>query len=364
MSDIEQEPIMTQRGRDARTGHSRIGRAWGAILSAVAVLAVAAAAVAASTGGHAPSAGATAGASAGALARTSANGVVPWTGRPAPAYTAPVVAAPAAPRALYPACTASDLAGSVSATYGIGTGRYTRYLVLKNVSGGACTLSGAPGAVAGVRQGGSRATLNGPASTVLDPNLSGPANLRPGQSAQVAITTVSMCTGSAATCARSSYAQVVLTIGGGQVRFAFPARQPFSMVNSGGIAVSAFGVPAPPPAAAASPLDVLKVSTTASKTLAAGGTENFQVTLRNPTGRAVALSPCPSYAEFVTPLGSSPRSQVHRYYLNCGAASTVPAGGSVTFAMRLPVPDKAGAAKYGWVLQGTSLQFGGAAKIG
>jgi hypothetical protein len=136
------------------------------------------------------------------------------------------------------------------------------------------------------------------------------------------------------------------------------------MVDGGGIAVSTFGVPAPASTPVTSPLDVLTVTITTPKTLTAGVIENYQVTLHNPTRHAVALTPCPSYEEFVTPLSSGPGIQVHRYFLNCSAAPAIPAGGSVTFAMRLPVPGGTGLAKYGWRLQGTSVEGGGAVTVG
>jgi hypothetical protein len=368
MSDMEQSRIKTHRGKAGPRGRGasswgpskevrqpRIGRALSAALSAAAVVAVAVAAVVLATAGHART-------GAPPLA-TSGRGAVPWTDRPAPAYAAPAGSAAPAAHARYAACTASDLAGSVSTTFGLGAGQYTRFLVLKNVSRSACTLSGGPSAIAGMRQSGSRTVLAGQAAAMPDPNLIGPANLRPGQHAQLAITTEVMCQNGAAACARSSYAQVIIGVRGGQVRFAFPSHQPFTLVKGGSLTVSTFGVPGPAAAPVTSPLDALKVSMTAPRTVPADTVENFQVTLHNPTTHAVALAPCPSYAEFVTPLGRKVGIQVRRYFLNCGAAPSIPAGGSVTFAMRLPVPDVTGLAKYGWLLQGTSLEAGGIVSV-
>jgi hypothetical protein len=245
----------------------------------------------------------------------------------------------------------------------MGAGQYTRYLVLTNVSGRACTLSGAPSLITGLRPGGRLATLAGPASLSADPNLIGPANLRPGQSAQLAITTESMCPAGAASCARRSYAQVAVGVRDGQVRVSFPRSQPLSVITGGGIAVSAFGVPAAPPALISSPLDVLTVAIAAPSAMTAGTTADYRVTLRNPTSHAVALSPCPSYAEYVAPLGTSLSQDTHRYFLNCGAVSAIPARGSVTFTMRIAIPSATGPAKYGWILQGTSVEAGGTATV-
>jgi hypothetical protein len=122
-------------------------------------------------------------------------GVVPWVDRPAPAYApAPPPPPPPPPPARYVPCTAGGLTGRVGGV-GMGTGHYTRYLLLTNVSGYACTLEGGPSQITGVRRDGRRVRL----ATGATPGISlgygllGPANLRPGQSAQVALTTTTMC---------------------------------------------------------------------------------------------------------------------------------------------------------------------------
>ncbi len=338
----------------ASTGRRGIGRAGGAALSATGVVVVAVAAVMLAGGPGTNQAAPSAGSSAGA---------VPWANRPAPAYTPPAARVAAAPRGRYPACAAAGLVGRVSSAFGMGAGQYTRYLVLTNVSGRPCTLSGAPSVITGLRPGGRRAALAGPASVSADPNLIGQANLRPGQSAQLAITTTSMCPAGAASCARRSYAQVAVGVRGGQVRVGFPRSQPLSVITGAGIAVSAFGLPAPPPGLVSSPLDALTVASAAPKAMPGGTTVDYRVTLRNPTSHAVALRPCPSYAEFVASPGTSLSQDTHRYFLNCGAVSAIPARGSVTFIMRVAVPSTTGPAKYGWILQGTSVESGGAVTV-
>ena len=348
-------PGLFRRAADAGTGRRRPGRAAGAALSAAAVLVVAAAAVAlAGVVGRAHQTGSPA---------SSPAGVVPWVNRPAAAYVPSALPAAAAPHAKYPPCGTADLAGRVSSSFGIGAGRYTRYLVLTNVSGRACTLSGGPSAISGIQAGGGRTAIAGPASVSADPQLIGPANLRPGQSAQLAITTASLCPSGAATCPRRSYAQVAISIRGGQLRVSFAASQPLSVISGGGLAVSTFGVPATQTDQISSPLDALTVTIATPRTLTAGTTDSYRVTLRNPSSHPVALSPCPSYAEFVAPMGSNLSHDVHRYFLNCGAVSAIPAGGSVTFAMRVAVPKAGGLAKFGWILQGTSVEGGGAVTV-
>ena len=87
----------------------------------------------------------------------------------------------------------------------------------------------------------------------------------------------------------------------------------------------------------------------------AGQVLAYTVTLTNPSGSDVPLNPCPAYDEFV---GSGSTTvwvaTIRHYYLNCDATSSIPAGGSLTFEMRLTLPadQPGGMAKFGWDLQG------------
>ena len=74
--------------------------------------------------------------------------------------------------------------------------------------------------------------------------------------------------------------------------------------------------------------------------------------------RPFSLRPCPSYAEFLGGLmgPGAPRSHLVRYYyLNCGTVRAIPARGSVTYQMKLPLPSGLPAgvyAKLDWQIQG------------
>src|SRR6266542_853427 len=150
-----------------------------------------------------------------AVSRThSPAGAVPWVDRPAPAYTPPAPPPPTAPPAKYAPCTAADLTGRLSKNFGAYMGHYVRYLVLANVSGRPCTLAGGPSEVTGLRADGSRVRLARASGDGPDPNLIGPANLRPGHSAQIAITTASMCPDAPASCRKDDYTAVAVGIGG------------------------------------------------------------------------------------------------------------------------------------------------------
>jgi len=142
-------------------------------------------------------------------------------------------------------------------------------------------------------------------------------------------------------------------LGGGRVRVAFPAA--LNLIC--GLEASRFGAPPPPSPASRSPLNVLTATAAVPATLIAGAMASYLVTLRNHSAAAVRLAPCPSYTEYLG-VSSGPGNSgyvVRHYYLNCAAVRRIPARGSVTFAMRMPVPAPTGQAKFDWQLQGADV---------
>ena len=295
-------------------------------------------------------------------------GVVPWVDRPAPPFSPPPPRPPPSPPpAKYAPCTAAELTGRPGVT-GVGAGNVTRNLVFTNTSGRACTLAGGPREITGVRRDGRRVRLvTGAVSGIsLDYGLLGPANLQPGQSAQVVLHTTDMCPKAIEGRIDNFIALEVGIQHSGAVRIDFPPGQPYKAVC--GVNAYTFGVALPPAPKHSSPLDVLTVTRSMPRRLTAGTTASYTVTLRNPTSHPVALRPCPSYLEFVQPIGTKPPpwAALPRYYLNCQAAPEIPAHRSVTFAMRVPVPaisGRARSAKYGWMLQDTGVETGGAVTV-
>ena len=77
----------------------------------------------------------------------------------------------------------------------------------------------------------------------------------------------------------------------------------------------------------------------------AGKVFEYTVTLSNPTYSDIKLEPCPSYTEALN-------GQEQTLLLNCQYAPVIPAKGSVSFAMQIPVPADTppGLAKLGWWL--------------
>ena len=90
-------------------------------------------------------------------------------------------------------------------------------------------------------------------------------------------------------------------------------------------------------------------------TLTAGVTASYTVTLRNYSRAPVRLTPCPSYTESLGVFSGPDRPLARHYYLNCAAVRRIAAYGSVTCAMRIPVPAGAGQGKLDWQLQATNV---------
>jgi hypothetical protein len=276
-------------------------------------------------------------------------GAVPWVNRPAPAYVQPL---PPRPTAAYPPCRARQLAGRPGRG-GPAAGTVYQEVRLINRSNRPCTLSGGPAAVTGVRVSGGTTTLTrvamGDGFNLAGP---GPANLRPGHSGWVTLSYGDGCP-ALTSGGKAGYRTLFIVLDGGRVRVEFPVA--LNLVC--GLTASRFGAPPPPPPSSRSPLNVLTATIAVPATLSAGATASYTVTLRNHSAAPVRLAPCPSYTEYLG-VFSGPGRRLYltrHYYLNCAAVRRITAHGSVTFAMRIPVPAGAGLAKLDWQLQDTNV---------
>ena len=81
---------------------------------------------------------------------------------------------------------------------------------------------------------------------------------------------------------------------------------------------------------------------------ASGSTLDYTVTLSNTAKKSVTFQTCPTYKESANVYGKGKTSQ--SYQLNCSGARTIAPGSSVTYAMRLDLPDATGDLKVGWFL--------------
>jgi hypothetical protein len=270
-------------------------------------------------------------------------GIVPWVDAPAPAFVEPTPAP-------YPTdarpCRPEDLAVKVGEG-GAGLGNTNLPVSFVNKSGSACLLAGSP-AIAGLTAAGTPVPLMAAEGSYFgDP---GPkADMGPG-----GVTALNISGADACPAVLGGAHKVYPTL-----RISLPAGGSIDIPGGGfdavcGVSVSAFGVPADAPSAAWPPPSPLTAAIHAPATAAPGAVLEFTVTLANPTGADVALDPCPAYTEFVGSGDTTWVATIRDYYLNCATASTIPAGGTLTFAMRLALPanQPAGMAKFGWDIQG------------
>lgn len=277
--------------------------------------------------------------------------VVPWVDQTAPTYTAPPGPTP---KKAYRRCHASQLGGRAGRGGGA-AGTFYQEIRLTNRSRQPCTLSGAPGAIIGVRASGRRVNLSRSIDKAVGANLigPGPANLRPGKAGWLTLAYPDGCD-AIMNGEKDDFTSLrILLDTSGRVRVDLPA--PLNVVC--GLSSSRFGAPRPSPQDT-SRLNALSATVHLPAALLAGAIVGYTVTLHNKSMQDLALSPCPSYAEYLSPLQHLAQRVVQRYYLNCHAAAEIAAGGSLTFAMQMAVPNATGPAKYLWQLQSSNVTSG------
>jgi hypothetical protein len=247
-------------------------------------------------------------------------------------------------------CRAADLTVS-HGELGYATGHTNVGVYLTSHSGTACRLGGYP-AVAGVAANGAVIPLHAQHGGFF--GSPGPsADIERGQTAAIYISGADDCA-RALDGEHQIYPELLIGLpAGGTVAV---HRTGFDAIC--GVSVSSFGVPADQPQwPAPSPLTA---RITAGPTARAGTDFGFLVTLTNPTARPFSLRPCPSYAEFLGGLmgsGATKSSLVRYYYLNCSSVRSIPAHGSVTYQMKLPLPSRLPVGFYSkldWQIQGGS----------
>ncbi len=277
-------------------------------------------------------------------ASSSAPGVVPWVNRSAtpsePAPTPP-------PGAFARPCGPSDLHVSVGRV-GQAMGNLNLPVTLVNRSTTACSLSGYP-SLSGVSSTGASVPLRvAHGSYFGDPGSAG--NLKPGGVGGLNI-------GGGAECAAArngvNRTYPVLRIGlpaGGTVDI--PAAFDTSCV----VDVSALGaIPLTNPTEP--PVSPLQAEISAPATVEQGAVLAYVVALHNTGATAYPLEPCPDFEQALGTGSSAGWVATITYgLLNCDAVHEVPAGGTVSYEMRLAVPidQPTGDAKFTWLLLGDS----------
>jgi len=218
-----------------------------------------------------------------------------------------------------------------------GGGGTTWYgVTLTNVSSSPCELSGYPTSLSGVRANGQSVNLH-PAENLT--NLGGEAsgNIGPGESGSVFLGTNNACFGER-TIVPGTFAAARFGLpGGGVLTVAAQMIGPYRFEC--GASVSPIAVQTPPPTFGPDPLAYLAnltVSLHAPAMVRAGDVLHYTMTLTNPTGGSVVLSPCPSYLERLEWI--LPRAVGAQYQLNCAPAHPLGPGTRETLALELPIP--------------------------
>lgn len=295
--------------------------------------------------------------------RSGSAGVVAWTSTPAPptspSTTTTTTLAPALP------CARSSL-GIEPGRGAAAAGNELSNAVLTNIGQTTCRLSGYP-RVFGVTTTGERVLIRTGHSPFF-PNLV-PADIRPGHKASVFISGADVCLGETTSTdglRAVPYRRLLLVLPhheGSVVMKSFPPCEPLA-VSRVGVEPPSVSPPAPPPGS----LQSLRATTKLHEDVQGGQVLHYVVTLTNPDQKAVFLSSCPGYTEFLGLIaGMHVRVKKHSYDLNCRPVRRILPRHSVSFAMEIPVPRvaKPTQAKFGWSLDvaGIGPGVGGAVTV-
>jgi len=274
-----------------------------------------------------------------ALAQTRA-GAVPWLDAP----VAGPASDPAAANDAAPACAAGDLAvtpGQQGAWHGFAT----QELRLAKTSPGTCVLQGAPALALVAEDGRGPAAATSAPPEVAERRIA----LSSATDALILVGTPGTCDAAAGERREVSRRLELAPAGGGTI--AVEGVQVDTLCGPARVvyleAVADEGRQAAPAAEAGPATARLEAPATAAR----GQPLHYVVTLTNHGNAALALAPCPSYAQSLHVEGRSVES---RYLLNCAAAGArIAPHASVSFDMQAAVPaDLQGSnVKLSWTLQ-------------
>ena len=298
---------------------------------------------------------------------TSPGGVVPWAALSASPTTTTVPSTTTLPDA--PACRASQFRARVGRG-GVGLGNDLTTIVLTN-TGPLCRLSGYPNLEGlSATQGWRPLQVRKTGTYFGDLNA---ANVATGRSGLLLLGTSVSCNALNS----PSEAQILANERAftyHAIRVVFANRRGTVGVNhldldvACGLEESHLGVWPPTSGVTVAPpgsVGVLLATVTLPRSLRAGTTMHYVVTLRNPTKTAVHFTPCPNFTEFIflAPDVNGTRPEAHTYALNCAQATPVSPHDTERFAMELTIPYSARSslAKFGWSLDTDVGPFAGRA---
>lgn len=262
----------------------------------------------------------------------SSNGAIPWVDQ-RPAETVDDATQP---------CAGQGVTAAVGRP-GAWHGQTTQQIVLTNSTDLPCMLS-APLLVAVSTASGNTATVDMSAVEGSDVKLSA------GQSAQLMIGTPESCGDTGLSIAHS----ITVMLAGGEAIELSGATLTFGCGDP--IAISLVADPLEPAT------QDIKISAQLSDipSVVAGQTVDFRVTLTNGSNSPISFAECPSYYMGLKETGTS-----IQYLLNCSDANAIPEGDSVTYIMKLDIPDDAvGADVLTWSLDGYDATDSAEVRIG
>ncbi len=297
----------------------------------------------------------------------SSGGVVPWAALPASPTTTTVPSTTTLPAA--PACRASQFRARIGRG-GVGLGNDLTTIVLTN-TGPRCRLSGYPDLERpSATQGWRPLQVRKTGTYFGDLNA---ANVATGRNGLLLLGTSVGCNALNS----PSEAQILANERAftyHALRVVFANRRGVVGVNrlnldvACGLEESHLGVRPPTSDVSVAPpgsVGSLLATVTLPRSLRAGTTIRYVVSLRNPTGTTVRFTPCPNFTEsiFLAPGVKGTRPEAHTYALNCAQATPVPPHGTERFAMALTIPYSARSSlvKFGWSLDTDVGPFAGRA---
>jgi hypothetical protein len=246
-----------------------------------------------------------------------------------------------------PPCRAGQLAVRQRRTK-VGLGNVLERFAFRNLGATPCLLRGFP-KVTGMTAGALRRSVPGrrsPDGTYFGTLVA--ADIAPGGRGLLDFATGDGCRDPSGSAKRYRALVFVLPARGGAVS----ARESSLVMTCGFLEMSQFGLPAPEPTEPTpkpGTPDTLTVRVAVPAAARAGTTLRFVVTLANPTGISVGLTPCPRYNEGIY----TTSGRVRRWYrLNCERVRWIAPDARVRYAMALPLAAdvRAGLAKFWWAL--------------
>jgi uncharacterized protein DUF4232 len=268
----------------------------------------------------------------------------------------PVTAPPSAaisssgPDVRFEPCRATSLQVTVGQG-GAATGNLSQPFEITNVGTTGCALQGYPTALDGWQAGAwHQLKFDDGTFFYVEQTTPPPVELPPGRAAELIIGTSDACNGGYIGESKLYTRWRARLPGGGIIELDAPINA-FCSLD-----VSSFHpepAPQPPePTPTPGPFDSLEFQLNAPTKVLEGSTLSYSVTVTNPTDTDIALSPCPTWSEFIGVVSDPGPVATTSGHFDCVATPSVPAHDSISIPMVINVPEAVGMAKFVWWFNG------------